>query len=87
MTSDLLDAIIKNGLSNIFRVEHAQYFFPTGTEHNFAVVRPYGYKVKWGTADPNVLLFDPWVDLLPRAYLPGKGHAIGALPGNPLRHE
>lgn len=40
-------------------------------QHNFPMLRPKGYKPKFGPdADPNILLIDPWRTLLPQAYLP-----------------
>jgi len=44
-------------------------------EHNFLIVRPRGYEIQFSQVggnfvDPVILLFDPWRELLPRAYAP-----------------
>lgn len=67
-----LSQFLANERQFIFSTDHAQYIDPNNSnnEHNFTILRPYGYKPAFGTADPNILRLDPWFDLLPWAGVP-----------------
>ena len=59
----------------------------TPGQHNFNVLRPQGYSPKSPfTSDPVILIFDPWITLLPKVYSPKEykqatGYEVDAIGG------